>query len=255
MTRTIGLTAALTLRELRRTPRQPARVVGAIGAPVLVLVLLSSGFARSALGDQFGPSFVPGVALLTGMFASIFSAISLIEDRDSGVLRAVLATEVPSAAVALSKVLGAALPAMAQAVTVLLGGWLAFGSLPGLASCVFAAVTLALACTAVASISLGLAWRCRSVAGFHSVMNLVLMPGWLLSGSVFKPPDAARWLELVMKLNPLRVPVEMLQALGLDSADTGFIGVRTSEWMALAAITLVSVLFACVVIGRGRSRL
>jgi ABC-2 type transport system permease protein len=55
----------------------------------------------------------------------------------------------------------------------------------------------------VLAVGLALAWRIDSIAGFHGVMNLVLLPGWLLSGALFPQESAAPWLGTIMLANPL----------------------------------------------------
>jgi ABC-2 type transport system permease protein len=67
------------------------------------------------------------------------------------------------------------------------------------------AVVLVIAAIAFALTSLGLviAWRMESTQGFHAIMNLILMPIWILSGAFFPASGAAGWLGWVMQLNPL----------------------------------------------------
>jgi ABC-2 type transport system permease protein len=48
-----------------------------------------------------------------------------------------------------------------------------------------------------------IAWKLDSTQGFHAIMNLFLMPMWLLSGAVFPAAGAPPWLHFVMKINPL----------------------------------------------------
>src|SRR5262249_11502575 len=56
-----------------------------------------------------------------------------------------------------------------------------------------------------------IAWRLDSSQGFHSIMNLFLIPMWLLSGALFPPSGAAAWIAWIMKLNPLTYGVLGLQ--------------------------------------------
>src|SRR5438105_3345423 len=56
-----------------------------------------------------------------------------------------------------------------------------------------------------------IAWRFESVQGFHAIMNLFLIPMWLLSGAVFPPDKAVAWVKVVMKVNPLSYGVDALR--------------------------------------------
>ena len=84
----------------------------------------------------------------------------------------------------------------------------------------FLGLTLMLFLSALALTSLGfvLAWRMDSTQGFHAIMNLLLMPMWLLSGSFF-PAPASGWLAWVVRLNPLTYGTAGLRRLAA-SPDT-----------------------------------
>ena len=201
----LGVLSALTERELVRLGRQPARVIAAIGAPGLAWVVLGSGFAESFTppGEQspdFAAYLVPGIATLTVLFSAIFAAISLIDDRDSGMLRAVLVGPAPAWSIALGKGLGASIIACAQGAAVLAAGL--FVGLP-ITGMLFGALCLVPIALGVAGLSLAAGWWSESVSGFHGVMNLVLMPAWLLSGAAFPIEGSAGWMAWIMRLNPL----------------------------------------------------
>jgi len=64
-----------------------------------------------------------------------------------------------------------------------------------------------------------LAWRMEPAQGFHAVMNLILMPMWMLSGALFPVAGAAGWLAWVMRLNPLTYGVTTVRgSLALSEA-------------------------------------
>ena len=64
-----------------------------------------------------------------------------------------------------------------------------------------------------------LAWRMDSTQGFHAIMNLFLMPLWLLSGALFPLDGAPHWLRMIMRLNPLTYGVSALHhALAMRAA-------------------------------------
>lgn len=210
--------AGLFRREMLRQVRQPTRIVAAVATPLMIWIFFSAGFSgMSNLGlDASMRAFlVPGVASMTVLFASIFAAISLIQDRQDGFLRAALVSPAPRAAVAGSKIAAGSVMATLQGAVVLL-------ALPAIGHAVtpagFLAALAALACVSAGLIGLGLtlAWRVDSTQGFHGVMNTVLMPLWLLSGSVFPIATAAGWLSIVARCNPLTWCHEaMRHALGM----------------------------------------
>ncbi|HVT59090.1 MAG TPA: ATP-binding cassette domain-containing protein [Thermoanaerobaculia bacterium] len=200
--------ATLWRRELVRFARQPSRIAGAIGTPLLFWALLGSGLSASfrlpgsAGGARYLEFFFPGTLALVLLFAAIFSTISVIEDRDQGFLQGVLAAPVPRSAIAAGKVLGGATLAWLQAAALL-----ALAPLAGiplhLRTAAAAAAVLALLAASLTALGFAFAWAVDSVQGFHSVMSLVLLPMWLLSGAFFPLAGAPLWLAVLMRLNPL----------------------------------------------------
>lgn len=212
---------ALFRREMLRQVRQPTRIVAAVATPAMIWVFLAAGFAGSTnlgLDASMRAFLVPGVASMTVLFASIFGAISLIQDRADGFLRAALVSPAPRASIALSKVAAGTLMATLQGAIVLL-------TLPAIGHPVsmlgLLGAMAALACVGSALIGFGLmlAWRVDSAQGYHGVMNALLMPMWLLSGAVFPIETAAGWLAMVARLNPLTWCHDaMRHALGMAPA-------------------------------------
>src|SRR5439155_8202767 len=116
-------TWALAKREVVRFLRQPSRVVGAVAPPLLVWLLIGSGF-----GTSFRLYFYPGIVVLVVLFASIFATISVIEDRREGFLQSVLVAPVAPHEIALGKVLGGTALGLLHGLLVLL--FLPFLALP-----------------------------------------------------------------------------------------------------------------------------
>ncbi|HKH47014.1 MAG TPA: ABC transporter permease [Thermoanaerobaculia bacterium] len=206
---------SLWRRELVRFFRQPSRVAGAAGSPLLFWLFIGSGLSGSfrlpgAENVGYLEYFFPGTVTLVVLFAAIFSTISIIEDRREGFLQGVLAAPVPRAAIAAGKVLGGATLAWLQGAAFLLLAPLAGLRLhaPALLE---AAGVLALLAVALTAIGFAFAWSVDSVQGFHAVMNLILVPLWLLSGAVFPLTGAPAWLAALMRIDPLTYGVAALR--------------------------------------------
>ncbi len=197
---------SLWRREVARFIRQPNRVFGAIGSPLLFWILIGSGMGRSFSAGGGGSHYLvyafPGTLVLILLFTAIFSTISIIEDRKEGFLQSVLVAPVSREAVVLGKILGGASLAFAQAVI-----FLVLGPTVGMT---FAPLSLVGAVGMLAVLAMGLtglgfviAWRMQSVQGFHAIMNFVLLPMWLLSGALFPPAGASVWMQWLIRLNPV----------------------------------------------------
>jgi len=207
-------TASIILkRELIRFTRQPARIGAAIGTPLILWVFMASGFSGSmsmgapgvadtASATSYSLYLLPGMMTLVAMFTAIFSSISIIEDRTEGWLQSVLVAPAPRWSIAAGKILGGSILAFAQAIILLLALPMLGGHLTPVA---LLQITLALAvtCLAMTGVGVAFAWVSESTQGFHAVMNLILMPLWMLSGAFFSTQSATGWLRILMYLNPL----------------------------------------------------
>ena len=240
---------ALATRELVRFFRQPNRVIGAIGQPILFWFLLSEGFQSATSGGMsLGyQHFFPGMIVLILLFTAIFSTISIIEDRREGFLQSVLVSPVPRWAMVLGKVSGGTLVAFVQGLLfLLLGLVLPQGiSLAMLPAAILMMLVLSLALTCLGFV---IAWQMESTQGFHVVMNLVLMPMWLLSGAFF--PANVGLLEWVVRLNPLTYGVAGLRQLlywsGPTQAPTNQLPAVAEQLPSLGICWAVTIGFAAV---------
>ncbi len=117
----MSIVYVLWLRQLKRFVRSRARIVGALGQPVLFLLALGFGlgpiFERAGQGSyiQF---LAPGVIAMTVLFTSIFSGIELIWDRQFGFLKETLVAPVPRLTIMIGRTLGGATVAVIQGIVV-----------------------------------------------------------------------------------------------------------------------------------------
>lgn len=256
--RTVGV---LWTRDVRRFARDRGRVAGAIAQPLLFWLAFGAGMSPSfRLGDE-GPGYMtflfPGIVLMLVLFASISSTMSLIEDRHQGFLQGVLAGPGSRGAVALGKSLGSATVAMLQAVLLLalvpLAGF-SYGEISWLALL----AELSLLALALGALGFCLAWKLDSSAAYHAVMGIVLIPLWMLSGSLFPPEGLHPVLAMIVRFNPLSYGVAgVRRALhgGVLPAGTGLGagGVRI-EWLADVAFAVACLSLAAWIASRRSGR-
>jgi ABC-2 type transport system permease protein len=203
-------------REIVRFYRQRARVVGVIASPVLFWIVIGSGFGSSfrsgdaAGGQHYLDYFYPGALIMIVLFTSIFTMMSVIEDRKEGFLLSVLVAPVPRSAIVLGKVLGGTTLSAVQglvflAFAPLLGVHLGFGDF------MLIVLTVFLVSFALTALGFAIAWPMDSTQSFHAIINLFLIPLWLLSGALFPLAGASGWIRLLIRINPLTYGVEALR--------------------------------------------
>ncbi len=212
MTAILLPTYSLWVRDLKHFIRQRSRVIGAVGQPFVIWIFLSAGFKNSvnAGGADYGVYLFPGIIMLIALFAAIFSTISVIEDRKSGFLQGVLTSPAPRASIVWSKMLAGTTIALLQSVVFMV--LLPFTGL-SLSWEGIGLSVLILAATGMTLTGLGflISWSMTSTQGFHAIMNLLLIPMWLLSGAFFPPEGTASWLAAIIRLNPLYYVTTLFQ--------------------------------------------
>jgi ABC-2 type transport system permease protein len=247
-----GAAWMLTWREWTRFFRQRNRVIGALGQPIIFWLLFGTGMHAAFRVDSqqnFMDYYLPGTVTLILLFTAIFATISIIEDRREGFLQNVLVAPVPRWTIALGKMVGGAAIAWAQGL-VFLGLALAVGSIAWTWALGPLLLLMAIAALAMTALGVFFAWPMESTQGFHAIMNLVLMPLWLLSGAFFPvpllepgAPVGQFVMHWVMRANPVTYIIAGMRQLlspGLSVAEAPY-------WMpSLAACWGVSCLFLAI---------
>src|SRR5438270_1401613 len=227
---------SLWRREIVRFYRQKSRVVGVILSPLLFWLVIGSGFGssyRSGASDQrYLQYFFPGALLMIVLFTSIFTMMSVIEDRDRGFLSSVLVAPVHRSVIVMGKVLGGTTLAAVQGLIFLVFAP-AVGVHLGIRDFLIVVVSVFLTAFSLTALGFTLAWRMESAQAFHAIVNLFLIPLWLLSGALFPVNGASGWMKWVMRMNPL--------TYGLDA-------LRTALFPATAAMNQFSVLTSLTIL-------
>lgn len=208
--------ATLWRREIVRFLRQRSRVTGAFAQPLVFWLLLGGGINASFRAPgaiesgSYMAYFFPGVIAMVLLFTAIFATIAVVEDRQGGFLQGVLVAPVSRLSIVLGQALGCTTLAVGQGLLFLiLAPVVGFSLTP--AGAALGVAVMILVAFALANLGLVIAWRMDSTQGFHAIMNLLLLPMWILSGAFFPAAGAAIWLRWVMAINPLTYGVTALR--------------------------------------------
>lgn len=200
-------------RELIRFRRNRMRIVTSLAQPVLFLFILGTGLSTViSTSDHFNfrTFMFPGVLGMTVLFTSIFSAISIVWDREFGFLREMLVAPVHRWTLVLGKCLGGATVATIQgAIMLALAGLVGVPYNPVM----LLVLLLEMMLTAFALTAFGvmLAARISDVQSFQVVTQLFVLPMFFLSGAVFPVTKLPVWLGVLSKLDPLSYAVDPLR--------------------------------------------
>jgi len=244
MSETTLQAGTLWWREITRFRRQRSRVIGSFLQPLVFWILLGAGL-KASFRPAGMPSDInyfqylyPGFIVLVLLFTAIFATISTVEDRREGFLQGVLVAPISRPTIVMGQALGGTTLAWVPSCLFLVLAPLA-GIRLNAGAIIVAATMMAVIAFALTCIGLVIAWRIESTQGFHAIMNLILIPIWLLSGAFWPVSGTPAVLQWTMRLNPLTYGVTALRD-GLYLGQAG----RHGSMPGLAFSCAVAVIFA-----------
>jgi ABC-2 type transport system permease protein len=262
--RTIGM---VWQRELIRFERNRTRILTGLVQPVLFLFVLGWGMS-SLVGTTGGFDFkkfvFPGIVAMSVVTTAIFSAISIVWDREFGFLREMLVAPVRRSSLVVGKTAGGATVATAQGTIMLVLAPLIGVRLTPLMVGEVIALELLMA-VALTAFGVFVASRIERIEGFQVVMQLVLLPMLFLSGALFPLNNLPVWLTVLTRINPLTYAVAPLRqvvfavqdippaAAARFSAQVTIFGHTLSIWTEIAIVVVFAAVFFVLAV-KGLSR-
>lgn len=264
--RALRVIYTIWLRECKTFWRERSRIIGMIGQPLLYLLILGKGITAGMSlnnvpgGVDYLRFMYPGIIAMSVLFTSMFSAMSIIWDREFGFLKEVLVAPVPRWGVAVGKTLGGATVAMLQSV-ILVGLAPLINVSLSLVMVVKLLVLVFLISFAITSLGVAVAARMQSMQGFQMIMNFLVMPLYFLSGGMFPMASAPAWMQSLMVIDPLTYGVDALRNVIFSGAlvqvaagvETSLLAVAQSAGLIrwdlgfdVAVMAAVSVAFAVI---------
>jgi ABC-2 type transport system permease protein len=202
-------------RELIRFRSDRLRAFSSLVQPVLFLLVLGTGLsslARRGLpaGIDFKTYIYPGVLAMSVLFTSLFSAASIVWDREFGFLREMLVAPVSRSAIVIGKCLGGATVATLQGMVIL--------ALAGLAHVPYDAVLfltligeLLLLSFTLTAFGVMMAARIKQIQAFMALTQMLVMPLFFLSGALYPLNGLPGWLTVLTRLDPLTYIVDPMR--------------------------------------------
>lgn len=204
-------------RELIRFWRDKLRMVSGLIQPVLWLLVMGTGLSNlmtsggGSAGEVDLKTFIfPGVCAMSVMFTAMFSAGSIVWDREFGFLREMLVAPVSRSAIVVGKCIGGALVATVQgAVIVLLAGLAGVPYDPLLLLQLLGLMFIG--AFALTGFGVMMAARIKTMQSFFALMQMAMMPMMFLSGALYPLNGLPAWLTVLTRLNPLTYAVDPLR--------------------------------------------
>ncbi|MDX6668475.1 MAG: type transport system permease protein [Solirubrobacteraceae bacterium] len=209
-------------RELIRFRNDRLRIVTSLVQPLLFLFVLGSGLQQLSSASTHGvnlKTFIyPGILCIAVMFTAMFSAASVVWDREFGFLREMMVAPVRRSSIVIGKCLGGATVAGFQGVIVIcLAGAVHVPYDPLMILGIFG-LQLLLAFS-ITAFGVMVAARIKQMQGFMGLMQMVVMPMFFISGALFPVSGLPGWLALLNRIDPLTYAVDPMRRIVFDHLD------------------------------------
>jgi len=251
-------------RDLLRYSRDRMRLVASLAQPLLFLLVFGTGLSASlrgvggGLGGASSINYVqfiyPGIIGMAVLFTSIFSAMSIVWDREFGFLKEVLVAPIDRSAIAIGKALGGSTQAMVQGMILLFLAPIVGVTLNPLAVLELIPLIFVLA-FALTTLGVVLAAGMKSMQGFQAVLNFLMMPIFFLSGALFPLSNLPWWMTTLTRIDPAAYGIDpirrvILGASGVPSAVTDRLGLTVGgQTLPLLAEVGLLLAFGMVMLG------
>jgi len=235
-------------RDLIRFAGDRMRIATMLIQPLLFLFVLGIGLqtlaSASTDGVELKTFIYPGVICMALVFSAMFNAVSLVMDREFGFLREMLVAPVRRSSIVVGKCLGGATVASLQGVILLaLAGFVDVPYDPVLLLGLFGLMLLT--AFAVTAFGVMVATRVKQIQTFTTVMQMLVMPLFFLSGALYPLAGLPAALALLTRLNPLTYAVDPMRRLVFDHVDVSAAARQTLDpgvsWFGWRVPTLLEV--------------
>jgi ABC-2 type transport system permease protein len=209
-------------RELIRFSQDRVRILTALVQPVLYVFVLGTGLSSltsGATGDVSLQTFMfPGVLALSVLFTAMFSAVSIVWDREFGFLREMLVAPVRRSSLIFGKALGGATVATFQGLIVLALAPLV--DVPYNPVMILALIgEMMILGFSLTAFGLVIAARVRQMQAMMGLMQMVMLPMMFLSGALYPLNDLPGWLNFLVKINPITYAVHPMRTTVFNHVD------------------------------------
>jgi ABC-2 type transport system permease protein len=242
----ISKTLVIAELEARKIRHDPTELLTRAVQPALWLLVFGQVFTQThaiPTGNlRYIDFMTPGILAQSVLFIAIFSGLTIIWERDLGIIHKFLATPTPRAALVLGKALSAGVRALSQAIIIyflalLLGVSIDWRPLPLIGTL----ATVILGAALFSTFSLIIACLVKTRERFMGIGQVLTMPLFFASNAIYPVAIMPAWLRVIARVNPLSYQVDLLRSLMLGPADISGIALDAG---VLVAVTTILVLIS-----------
>ncbi len=236
------------LRQMKRFIRAKSRITASIVQPLFFLFIFGFGFNRAIFPGMEGgyiQFLAPGIIMMGIMFSSMFAGVSVLWDKQFGFLQEVLVAPVSRFSIIIGRTLGGATTALIQGF-IILGIALVLGvTIAGVLGVILTLVFMILIAFTAVGFGLIFASKMNDFQGFQIIMQLIIMPLFLLSSAIFPVDQLPGMASALARLNPLFYMVDGLRGsmTGVNNVYPPFINLAIVGLLCIFIMSLGSYFF------------
>ena len=209
---------AVAESDMRKLIHDPVELFTRMIQPVLWLVVFGQVFARARAiptGElRYLDFMAPGVLAQSVLFGAIFYGISLIWERDLGIIHKFLVSPTPRTALVLGRAISSAARGLAQALMVyVLALLLGVNVRLEVAAILGVVLVVSLGAATFSTFSLIAACLVKSRERFMGIGQVLTMPLFFASNAIYPLAMMPNWLRALSRVNPLTYQVDALRYL------------------------------------------
>jgi len=239
-------TFAVAEADIRKLIHDPVELLTRMVQPVLWMLIFGQVFTRTKAIPTGGISYLdfmtPGILAQSVLFGAIFYGISLIWERDLGIVHKFLASPAARSSLVLGRAISSTARGLCQMVFVYLLAFLLHVQLrfsPAAVAGVIVAVVLGSA--VFSTFSLIAACLVKSRERFMGIGQVLTMPLFFASNAIYPLALMPPWLRGLSRVNPLTYQVDALRHLMIVGGTTSFTLTADFGILALALAVLVAI--------------
>jgi ABC-2 type transport system permease protein len=241
------LSSVLTLTEfeLRKLRHDSSQIWLRSVQPALWLIVFGEVFSKIRAIPTGGVSYLqfmtPGVLAQSVMFVAIFYGITVVWERDLGLLNKLLSTPAPRSTIVLGKALSAGVRGIFQAIAVLILALIIRVNMSLTPLSVLGVfVIIILLGMSFSSLSMALAPVFRTRERMMGIGQAITMPLFFASNAIYPVSLMPDWLKTIAIMNPLSYAVDAMRGLLI----TGDLSALPIDILAITIATTVLVVLA-----------
>lgn len=240
----VNVVYVLITRDFKKFIREKTRLISTLARPLIWLFLVGGGMSR-LVSPEIGMPYIqfifPGILGMTILFSSIFSSISIIWDKEFGLMKGILVAPVSRFSIVVGKALSGATISIIQTVMLLV-----FLPFLGITISLFSiiqviAISFILA-FCISSIGIIIATFFESFESFSAIMNFIVMPMFFLSGAMYPVNKLPYILKAVTRANPLTYGIDALKhTIFKNNGITDFSLITDLSFLIISSVVFVTI--------------